>query len=136
MRYLRQFALIIAVSLVGELISLIIPLPVPASVYGLVLMLVLLLTGVVKLSAVRDVAAKLVEFLPLLFIPASVEMIELWPLPGRLWVAAACSVVVVTLVMMAVTGHTAQLVRRLQHRAPTTEQPVGDDPVAPTGEAA
>ena len=45
MKYLRQFAIILFISLLGELLRILIPLPIPASVYGLVLMLVRLLRG-------------------------------------------------------------------------------------------
>ena len=48
MKYLRQFAIILFISLLGELLCILIPLPIPASVYGLVLMLVALTTGMLK----------------------------------------------------------------------------------------
>ena len=48
MRYLKQFTIILTISLLGEVLHYIIPLPVPASIYGLLLMLAALLTGVVK----------------------------------------------------------------------------------------
>ena len=38
MKYVKQFAIILLVSLAGELMSFLLPLPVPASIYGLVLM--------------------------------------------------------------------------------------------------
>jgi len=123
--YLRQIAIILLVSLAGELVSLVVPLPVPASVWGLLLMLGLLLSGAVKLDAVRDVAHKLVEYLPLMFIPPSVGLIELWPLPVRLWIAVVASVLVVTLVVMGVTGHTVQLVQRRQARRGAPADPEG-----------
>ena len=39
MKLLRQFLIILLLSLVGEGLHALLPLPVPASVYGLVLML-------------------------------------------------------------------------------------------------
>ena len=39
MQYLKQFAVIIASSLVGQALEKLVPLPVPASIYGLVLLL-------------------------------------------------------------------------------------------------
>ena len=39
MRYLKQFTIILTISLLGEVLHYIIPLPVPASIYGLLLML-------------------------------------------------------------------------------------------------
>ena len=40
MKLLRQVALILLISFVGEILKTVIPLPIPASVYGLVLMLI------------------------------------------------------------------------------------------------
>ena len=45
MKYIRQLAIILAVTCVGEFLKSILPFPVPASIYGLVLMLLLLVTG-------------------------------------------------------------------------------------------
>ena len=39
MRYLKQFTIILTISLLGEVLHYFIPLPVPASIYGLLLML-------------------------------------------------------------------------------------------------
>ena len=41
MKYIKQLAIILAVTAVGEILKYLLPLPVPASIYGLVLMLVL-----------------------------------------------------------------------------------------------
>ena len=42
MKYIHQFLIIMAISFIGELLSLL-PLPVPASVYGLFILLIYLL---------------------------------------------------------------------------------------------
>ena len=38
MKYILQFEIIIAISLVGELLNRIVPLPIPASIYGMVIL--------------------------------------------------------------------------------------------------
>ena len=45
MKYLKQFGIILLISLMGEALRMLLPLPIPASVYGLVLMLIALMTG-------------------------------------------------------------------------------------------
>ncbi len=40
MKYIRQFTIILFISLAGEIIHLLVPLPVPASIYGLLIMLI------------------------------------------------------------------------------------------------
>ena len=55
MKYVRQFAVIMLITCIGEILKYLIPLPVPASIYGLCLMLFLLVMGIVKLEDVKDV---------------------------------------------------------------------------------
>ena len=43
MKYVKEFGIILIVSLVGELLNYFLPLPVPASIYGLVLMFLCLM---------------------------------------------------------------------------------------------
>ena len=47
MKYVRQFAVIMLITCIGEILKYLIPLPVPASIYGLCLMLFLLVMGIV-----------------------------------------------------------------------------------------
>lgn len=48
MKYVKEFGIILLVSLVGELLNYALPLPVPASIYGLVLMFVCLCLCTIK----------------------------------------------------------------------------------------
>ena len=58
MKYLKQFAIILAVCLVGEVLKGLLPLPIPASVYGLVLMLLALMCGAVFLLYQKPIRRK------------------------------------------------------------------------------
>ena len=49
MHYIRQFGIILLISLVGELLGMVIPLPVPASIYGLVLLFLALQLRLLRL---------------------------------------------------------------------------------------
>ena len=75
MKYIRQFLWILLFSFVGEVLKYLIPLPVPASIYGLVLLFVALLSGVIRLEAIREVSQFLIEIMPLMFIPAAVGLL-------------------------------------------------------------
>lgn len=66
MKYVKEFGIILIVSLVGELLNYFLPLPVPASIYGLVLMFLCLMLGVIKLSDVHDTACFLIEIMPIM----------------------------------------------------------------------
>ena len=76
MNYLKQFAIILFVSFLGELLHILIPLPIPASVYGLLLMLLALCLGILRLEQVKETAGFLIEFMPVMFIPAAVGLLE------------------------------------------------------------
>ena len=86
MKYLRQFAIILFVSLLGELLRILIPLPITASVYGLVLMLVALTTGMLKVHQVKAAADFLIEIMPVMFIPAGVGLLDSWPALRSVWI--------------------------------------------------
>ena len=79
MKFLRQFAIILFVSFLGEILHILIPLPVPASVYGLLLMFTALCTGILKQEQVREAADFLIEIMPVMFIPAAAGLLDAWP---------------------------------------------------------
>lgn len=78
MKLLRQFLIILAISFVGEALKYLLPLPVPASIYGMVILFVGLLTGLIKLSWVKDAGKFLIAVMPVMFIPAGVGLMSSW----------------------------------------------------------
>ena len=112
MKYVRQFLLIQAISFIGELLKYVLPLPIPASIYGMAILFAGLMTGLIKLEAVKDTGKFLIEIMPLMFIPAGVGLMVSW---GRLKpvLVPVCVVTVVTIItVMAVTGRVSQFVIR------------------------
>ena len=116
MRYLKQFTIILTISLLGEVLHYIIPLTVPASIYGLLLMLAALMTGVVKRDSVRETGAFLVEIMPVMFIPAAVGLLETWGVLRPVWLPVAVITVVSTVLVMGVSGLVTQFVIRRDER--------------------
>lgn len=116
MKYLRQFAIILFISLLGELLRILIPLPIPASVYGLVLMLVALTTGILKVHQVKEAADFLIEIMPVMFIPAGVGLLESWPTLQPVWVPIVLITLLTTVIVMAVTGQVAQKIIRKEQK--------------------
>lgn len=113
MKYLSQFAIILAVSLLGEIIHMLLPLPVPASVYGLVLMFAALMTGVIKLRQVESAANLLIELMPLFFVPPGVSLITSWADISGLIAPFFITVIISTVVVMAVTGRVTQAIMHM-----------------------
>ena len=114
MKFLRQFLLIILFSLIGELLHALIPLPIPASIYGLVLLFVALMTGLVKLSHVKETAKFLIEIMPIMFVPAGVGLMESWGEFQAMLVPILVILIVSTVLVMGVSGQGTQTIIRLQ----------------------
>lgn len=110
MKLLRQFLIILLLSLVGEGLHALLPLPVPASVYGLVLMLLCLCTGLLRLDQVDRAADFLIEIMPVMFVPAAVGLTESWGQLRPVLVPVLVIMVVTTVLVMVVTGHVTQLI--------------------------
>ncbi len=109
MKYMKQFAIILAVTCVGEVLKYFIPLPIPASIYGLVLMLILLMTRTVKLESVKETADFLVEIMPMMFIPAAVGLLVSWEQLQPMLLPVVVITLVSTVAVMAVTGKVTDL---------------------------
>ena len=108
MKYVRQFLWILLFSFAGELLKYWIPLPVPASIYGLLLLLLALLTGIVHLEMVKETARFLIEIMPLMFIPAAVELLESWGALKGILILISITTLVSTVLVMGVSGRVTQ----------------------------
>ncbi|MCI8741602.1 MAG: CidA/LrgA family protein [Lachnospiraceae bacterium] len=108
MKYIRESFIIFALTLAGEFLNHVLPLPVPAGVYGLFLMLVLLCTGVLKVDQVEATGNFLLDIMPVMFIPASVGLLESMGALQAVLVPVVVISLVSTVFVMAVTGIIAE----------------------------
>ena len=116
MKYILQFEIIIAISLVGELLNRIIPLPIPASIYGMMLLLVALLAGWIKLSAIKETGKFMIEIMPLLFIAPAVGLLESWQTMQEFLAAFIAITLISTITVTAAAGHVTQYIIKLKNR--------------------
>lgn len=121
MKYLKQFGIILSVTLLGELLNAVIPLPVPASIYGLVLMLTGLMTKLIPLHAVKETGKFLLDIMPLLFVPAAVGLIDTWGVLRPVIVPVTVTVLVSTVAVMAASGRATQAVIRFSKQKEETK---------------
>ena len=112
MKYLQQAMILSAVTFAAELIRLLLPLPVPASIYGLIMLFLLLKTGLLRLSQVEDVGNFLLEWMPLLLVPASVSFLTVLDTIQGMLLPVLIMGLIGTMAVMCVTGHAAQWVIR------------------------
>ena len=104
MKYIKQLLIILAFTLLGELLQAVIPLPIPAAIYGLVLMLIALCTGLLKPDHIADTANFLVGIMPLLFVAPTVGLMEYWQQVKPVLIPFVLISFVVTIVVFAVAG--------------------------------
>ncbi|MBP1910032.1 CidA/LrgA family protein [Methanolobus bombayensis] len=109
MKYIAQFAIILIICYLGELIHNFLHIPIPGNVLGMVLLLILLLTGVVRLSMIEDVSNFMLKHLSFFFIPAGVGLITCFTVLEGKWTALFIISVVSTFIIAVVTGATVQL---------------------------
>ncbi len=122
MKFMKQLSIILAVSFIAELMEYLIPLPVAASVYGLLLMLLGLVTKVIPLEKVEGAADFLVEIMPILFVPPTVSIMTSVDAMKQMMVPLCVISVVSTILIMTVTGRTAQAILRAGRRKNRSEQ--------------
>ena len=116
MHYLRQFMIISLISFIGEVLSFLIPLPIPASIYGIVIMLALLTSGKLKVESVKDVSLFLIAVMPVMFIPATVGLMDSFALLRGSLLAYAVILVVSTAAVMVVSGLVTQRIIRRENK--------------------
>ena len=108
MKFIRQFAIILAISLAGEALSFFLPLPVPAGIYGILLLLLLLTTGILNVGQIKEVSSFLIEIMPVMFIPAAAGLMQSYRLLAPSFAAYAVIIVVSAIAVMVVSGRVTQ----------------------------
>lgn len=108
MKYMKQLAIILAISFIAELMEYLIPIPVAASIYGLILMLIGLITKIIPLNKVEGAADFLVETMPVMFIPPTVGIMTSADALKEMLVPLCVISVVSTILIMIVTGRVSQ----------------------------
>lgn len=112
MKYIKQFMIIMIIAFMGECIKELLPFKIPASVYGLALMLIGLMSGIIKLEAVKETAEFFVAVLPVMFIAPSVGLLSAWPQLKSVVLPFCIIAVISTFIVMVVTGRVSQMIIR------------------------
>ena len=112
MKYIRQFAIIMLFSFLGELCHLMIPIPIPASIYGMVLLFLSLALGLLKVEAVKETGSFLVSLLSLLFVVPTVGLMGPWDLIRDEIMQIVILIVLTTVLTFGVSGILTKLFRK------------------------
>lgn len=109
MKYLLQFALILSITALGELLYFLLPLPIPASIYGLLLLFFLLSTDILSLDKVEDSGRFLLDIMPVMFIPPAVGLLSSWDALTPVLLPFLFIVLSSTIIVLVVSGKITQL---------------------------
>jgi len=112
MKYIKQFMIIISIAFMGELLNAVLPFSIPASIYGMAILFVCLLTGIVRLKWIKETGLFLIEIMPVFFIPVCVGLIDAWGNIQTFCIPILAAVSLTTVIVMVITGRTAQAVIR------------------------
>ncbi len=104
MKHIKQFAIVMGVTFLAEILRFVLPFQIPVSIYGLILMFVLLHTKIIKVEQVKDTSTFLLEIMPVLFIPSAVALIVFWNEFRGMLVPLLVIATVSTVFVMVVSG--------------------------------
>lgn len=108
MKLLRQFAIVLVICFLGEVLHKLLNIPVPGNVIGMILLLTGLLSGVIKLEAIEEISEFLLKHLAFFFVPAGVGIIASFNIMKGNWFKILAVILISTLIVMITTGITVQ----------------------------
>jgi holin-like protein len=111
MKLLRQFAIIIVICFLGEVLNKLCGIPIPGNVLGMIILLFGLITKVIKLSYIEEVSEFLLKHLSFFFIPAGVGIIGAIDILRENWFPILSIVIITTILVAAAAGLTVQLIK-------------------------
>jgi len=105
---ITQFAIILMVTYLGEIISKLIEVPIPGPIIGMLIFLILLERKIIKLDQVEKASKLLLLYLPLFFIPPGVKLMSALDLLNGNILKIFLLMVITTALTMGMTGLTVQ----------------------------
>lgn len=116
MKLMKQLAIILLMTFLGELLNHIIPLPVPAAIWGMMLLFLSLCTGIVKLDMVETTADYLTSLMILIFVPFGASIMVSYADIKDYILQIMAIIVVSFFVVFFVTGKTSDLIIDLKEK--------------------
>jgi len=105
-----QLCLLFAIYQVGNYIQQLLHIPIPGSIIGMLLLFILLQLKVVKVKWIANGANFLLSYLTLLFIPATVGIIQYVGFFSGMGILSIVVVIISTIIVMLSSGYLAQKV--------------------------
>ncbi len=109
---IRYCAIIFGCLALGELIIYLTGIHFPSSIIGMILLTLFLHLGWIKLHWVKAFSDMLISHLGLFFVPPSVAILAYFDLIAKNFWSISVAIVVSTIIVMVVTGHVYQFIRK------------------------
>ena len=109
---IRYCAIIFGCLFLGELIVYLTGIHFPSSIIGMILLTLFLHLGWIKLHWVKAFSDMLISHLGLFFVPPSVAILAYFDLIAKNFWSISVAIVVSTIIVMVVTGHVYQFIRK------------------------
>ena len=117
MRILLQLALILGICYVGDFIHDHTGIPVPGNIIGMLILLVLLCLKIVKLEQIKEVSDFFLKRLSFFFLPPAIGLMLVGDDVKSQWPLLLFLCIAITIVTMATTGWTVQLLCKTKKSA-------------------
>lgn len=109
MKTLKQFSIILIILFTGQILQQKYSLPMPSTVLGMIILLLLLMARIIKIENIEKITKALLDHLTLFFVPVGIEIMTMFDKVKDIWVPLLIIIFTSTIVVMAVTGLTIQL---------------------------
>ncbi len=116
MKWIKQFAIIITIQMISEVLVQVLSIPLPGTVFGMGILLILLIFKVVKLKDIEGVGDFLLSILIMLYIPSAIGIIDHLDTVLPLFIPIFIVIVLSTMITLVVTGHAVQFLIGLRRR--------------------
>lgn len=105
----KEFAIIIGIYCLGELISNFFGLSLPGSIVGLILLIILILSGIIKISQIEQAAHILLDNMGLFFVPPAVGLMLYFGMLSTSGLAIITVIFFSTMIVLVLTGKTVDI---------------------------
>lgn len=119
MKIFKQLVLIIAFTLVGNLLSYLLSLihfPFPGSLIGMLLLFLFLLVGWIKMDSIHDVGQFFIDNMGIFFVPASIAILKQVELISQIWWKLIIIILGAFVISFIATYYSVKLTLYIQNR--------------------
>lgn len=116
MKYIKQFAVLVLICLMGELVVNFLPFAFPGNIMAMILLAGLLVSRVVKEEHIKETSDFLLEIIGLFIVPVSVGIIAHFELIRSVWIQLLFISLITLVLTFASCAFTIRLTMKMFNR--------------------